>query len=206
MLVLDAAGARDRSITAAAAAARRGDVVLVPTESSYALATDAFSVRGVDAIRDAKGLPGRAPLAVMVPGLGTLSGLALQVTDAAKELAENFWPGPLTLLVTPSPTLAWPLPQDSLLAVRMPMHPVLLQLLEVTGPLVVTGTGSPITHLDALDEELRSAINVALDAGELTYPADPPSIIDVSSPTPRLVREGALGRTDLVRACAALDH
>lgn len=209
MLVLDASAARARSIVAAAAAVRRGDVVLVPTESSYALATDAFSVRGIDAIRDAKGLPGGAPLAVMVPSATTLSGLALTVTDAAKELSEAFWPGPLTLLVTPQPTLAWPLPQDALLAVRMPLHPVLLQLLGSTGPLVVTGLGAPVVSVHDTEGPLAAldpdAVQFALDAGTLVRSPDAPTIVDVSASVPRLVREGAVSRAELARACALLD-
>jgi L-threonylcarbamoyladenylate synthase len=209
VLVLDASGARSRSIVAAAAAARRGDVLLVPTESTYALATDAFSVRGVDAIRDLKDLSSRAPLAVMVPSATTLTGLALDVSDAARELSEAFWPGPLTLLVTPQPTLAWPLPSDALLAVRMPLHPVLLDLLAATGPLVVTGLGG---SLPLIDEEALAAlvpaegVQVALDAGTLRTSVEPPSIVDVSEREPRLVREGALSRSVLARACSMLEH
>lgn len=204
MLVLDAGSARERSIVAAASAARRGDVLLVPTESSYALATDAFSERGVDAIRDAKGLPGNAPLAVMVPAPSTLSGLALHVGEDARLLAEAFWPGPLTLLVDPQPTLAWPLPGDALLAVRMPLHPVLLALLSVTGPLVVTGLGSRATTVEQAHELQPDGVQVALDAGELTLPALAPTIVNVSGPQARLVREGELSAQALARVCTSL--
>ena len=177
----------------------------MPTESSYALATDAFSARGVDAIRDAKGLPGGAPLAVMVPSAGTLAGLAMHVSDDARLLAEAFWPGPLTLLVTPQPTLAWPLPTDALLAVRMPLHPVLLALLRATGPLVVTGLGSPASTIDEADELVGDSVQLALDAGPLTRPPAAPSFVDVSGPHAVLVREGSLAREALARVCASLE-
>jgi tRNA threonylcarbamoyl adenosine modification protein (Sua5/YciO/YrdC/YwlC family) len=204
MLVLDASTARERSIVAAASAARRGDVLLVPTESSYALATDAFSARGVEAIRDAKGLPGNAPLAVMVPAPATLSGLALHVGEEARQLAEAFWPGPLTLLVTPQPTLAWPLPGDALLAVRMPLHPVLLALLSATGPLVVTGLGARATTVEQAQELQPDGVQFALDAGELSMAAVAPTIVDVSGPQARLVREGDCPVEALARVCAGL--
>lgn len=203
MLVLDAA--LERSRTAAAAACRRGDVVLVPTESSYALATDAFSVRGIDAIRDAKGLPGDAPLAVMVPGAATVDGLALSVSDEARALMAGFWPGGLTLLVTSQPTLAWALPGDALLAVRMPLHPVLLGLLAVTGPLVVTGfAGDPVVTVEQARERLGDAIDMALDAGALRWDEGASTVVDVSGVPARLVRPGAVPVEQLVSVVPGL--
>ena len=179
--------------------------MVVPTESSYAIATDAFSVRGVEAIREAKGLPASSPLAVMVPAPSTLGGIALTVNDAARTLAEAFWPGPLTLLVQPQPTLAWPLPMDALLAVRMPLHPVLLALLRATGPLVVTGLGAPVVTVDETEELLGDGAQVALDAGRLTRAAASPTIVDVSGAGGRVVREGALTTDELARVCPSLE-
>lgn len=204
MLRLDVASAPERSIAAAASGARRGDVVIVPTESTYALATDAFSTRGVDAIRDAKGLPGTAPLAVMVPSPATLAGLALEVSEDARRLAEAFWPGPLTLLVAPQPTLAWPLPMDALLAVRMPLHPVLLSLLRTTGPLVVTGLGASAGTIEEAEALVDGEAQLALDAGPLTRVASASTVVDVSGGQAAIVREGALTRSSLARVCASL--
>lgn len=205
MLVLDAS--LPRSITAAAAACRRGDVVLVPTEGEYALATDAFSERGAEAIRELKGLPAAAPLAVMVPGPETVSGLALDVTEEARALMAAFWPGPLTLLVRPHPALAWSMPADALLAVRMPLHPVLLRLLETTGPLIVTGPGGPaVREVGELagDGDLGDAIPMALDAGALAWDGGTSTVVDVSDRVSRIVRPGAFDGPLLAEAAPSL--
>ncbi len=115
---------RDRAVSAALAAVRRGDLVIVPTETVYAVATDAFSPRGLGLLREAKGYEPTAPIPVMVGARSTVPGIAARISDDARALMEAFWPGSLTLLLTPQPTLAWDLPRHAPLAVRMPLHPL----------------------------------------------------------------------------------
>jgi len=196
---------RDRAVTAALAAVRRGDLVIIPTESVYAVATDAFSRRGVDAVRDVKGYDTQVPLPVMVGARSTVAGIAARVPDDARVLMEAFWPGPLTLLLTPQPTLAWDLPPDAPLAVRMPLHPVALALLRQSGPLVVTSANQPgmpaPADVDDAIGQVGAVASLALDAGPLDDSALPSTIVDVSSGTPRVVRLGAIGIEALARAC-----
>lgn len=173
----------------------------MPTESVYAIATDAFSVAGVTAVRRAKGQPRSAPLPVMVPSASTVLGIAA-VPMVARDLMTAFWPGALTLLVSPQPTLAWDLPADLPLAVRMPLHPVALALLEQTGPLVATGANraglaSASDVADAI-EQLGEVFDVVLDAGDLDADLNPSTIVDVTGPTPLLQRQGAVS-ADLIR-------
>lgn len=84
---------------------------------------------------------------------------------------EAFWPGPLTLLLAPQPTLAWDLPGSAPLAVRMPLHPLALALLSASGPMVVTTanlSGMPApTGIDDALEQLGDGVSLALDAGDL---------------------------------------
>lgn len=178
---------RDRAVAAARAAARRGDIVIVPTESVYAIATDAFSDRGVRAVREAKGYAEGFPLPVMVASRTTVSGIAARLGDGAKQLMQAFWPGPLTILLQAQPSLAWDLPSDSPLAVRMPMHPLLLALLEATGPMVVTSAGlpglsDPATATAALAQAGSSA-TVVLDAGTLAGSSTVADDVDGSDAT-----------------------
>ena len=185
---------REQAVAAALAAARRGDLVLLPTESSYALATDAFSQRGAASMRAAKGTDAGTPLPVMVGARATVGGIALRVPDAATALMEAFWPGPLTLLLAAQPTLAWDQPPGAPIAVRMPLHPVALAVLAATGPLAVTaanaaGHDAPTTVDESLDQ-LGDVAAIVLDAGPL--PAGLPStIVDMTS-DPRVVRVGEL--------------
>lgn len=195
---------RDRAVSAALAAVRRGDLVIVPTESVYALATDAFSARGMAALREAKGYTAAAPIPVMVGARSTVPGIAARIPDAAQALMEAFWPGPLTLLLTPQPTLAWDLPRDAPLAVRMPLHPVLLALLARSGPLAVTtanqrGLPAPVDMDDAV-LQMGSAAALALDAGHLGPDSGHAStIVDVTGAEPRIVRPGAIDEDRLRR-------
>lgn len=198
---------RGRSISTAASAARRGDVVLVPTESSYGLATDAFSVRGVRSIRWAKGQMSQVPLPVLVPSVMTVGGIAAGMSNEARALMTAFWPGALTLLMRAQPTLAWDLPTDAPLAVRMPLNPVLLELLDKTGPLVVTaangaGLPAPLT-IDEAVEQLGEAWVVALDAGPI-LPAEPSTIVDVTGEGVVIMRHGGVSADLLREICPEL--
>ena len=198
--------ARERAITAAVAACRRGDLVLVPTESAYALATDAFSARGRAAMREAKDQDPRVPLPVMVPSAATVPGLAT-LDDDARALMAAFWPGLLTLLLPAQSTLAWDVPGGTPIAIRMPLHPLLLALLQRTGPLVVTGANAPgqdapMTIDDAVTQ-LGDVCTLALDAGPLEA-HEPSTIVDASSGTPVLRRAGGVSLDALRQVCPAI--
>lgn len=199
---------RGKAVAAALAAARRGDLIVLPTEHVYALAVDAFSVAGARALRAAKGYDLSHPLPVMVPGSATVSGLAARVLPGATELMHACWPGSLSLLVDPQPTLAWDQPADAPLTVRMPIHPVALAVLGSVGPMIVTAAGLP-----GLDEprtataavmQAGSAATVVLDAGELPEADNSRSrstVVDARTNPLRIVRDGALSPADLEAAC-----
>jgi tRNA threonylcarbamoyl adenosine modification protein (Sua5/YciO/YrdC/YwlC family) len=204
---------RDRGLAAGAAALRRGQLVGLPLDTAYGIAADAFSPRGTQALREAKG---RADLSipVMVPKIATVSGIA-EVDTAARRLMLDFWPGPLTLVLAAQPTLAWSLTDTSgRVAVRMPLHPVALDLLERTGPLGVVAAlgpapagepapGEPITADTAFPDELADHLAVILDAGPL--PVGPSStVVDLSGAVPVLVRPGPLDLDDLLASCPGL--
>lgn len=200
---------RDRAVAAAHAALRRGDLVLIPTETVYAIAADAFSARGVAALREAKGTDSSFPLPVMVGRRATVAGIATQVSASAALLMDAFWPGPLTLLLTPQPSLAWDLPRDAPVAVRMPLHPVALAVLASTGPLVVTGANLPglsaPTDVDDALLHLGDAATVALDVGSVHDDhALPSSVIDATGETPVVVRIGAVALDELRAICPAV--
>lgn len=195
---------RDQAVAAALAAVRRGDLVLIPTESAYALATDAFSARGVAKLRDAKDHDAHSPLPVMVGSRTTVGGIVRRVSDDARALMDAFWPGPVTLLMPPQPTLAWDLPADAPLGVRMPVHPLALALLGRSGPLVVTGANAPgmpaPRDVDAAIIQLGDAIDLALDAGTLDDGL-PSTIVDVTGDEPEVVRVGEVGWDRLREVC-----
>ncbi len=195
---------RDRGLAAGAAALRRGQLVGVPLDTAYGIAADAFNARGTQALRDAKG---RADLSipVMVPRIATVTGIA-EVDSDARRLMLDFWPGPLTLVLPAHPTLAWSLTDPSgRIAVRMPLHPVALDLLERTGPLGVVAAappssqGEPATPDGSFPADLAALIAVLLDAGPLPV-GSASAVVDLTGPAPVLVRPGPLD-VETLRAC-----
>ncbi len=203
MLILSSAPGpeRERAIAAAVSAVKRGDLILLPTESAYALVTDPFSARGVAALRAAKGQTHDSPLSLMVPSAATVAGIAAGVTAPVNALMQAFWPGPLTLLLRPQPTLAWDLSPDLPIAVRMPLHPVMLAVLDRCGPLAVTtanapGLAAPLT-IESAVEQLGECASLALDAGELEATPLPSTVLDMSSLDPTIVRLGSLSVSQL---------
>jgi tRNA threonylcarbamoyl adenosine modification protein (Sua5/YciO/YrdC/YwlC family) len=198
---------RTRALKAATSAVRRGDLVVFPTDSAYGVGTDAFSPTGVAGLRRAKGRGRELPLPVLIGSPQTLSGIAAKVGDSARRLIEDFWPGPLTLVVRAQPTLTWDIPDNGVISVRMPLHPLAIDLLRQAGPMVVTGANAPGEPLPRTcgeaERQLGNAIGMFLDAGELA-PMDTSSIIDVTGKQPILLREGGYPASVLRESCPGL--
>jgi len=190
---------RARGITAAVASIKRGDLVVLPTESVYAVATDGFSARGARSVRDAKGQSAATPLPIMIASITTIPGIAFNPSIAAMDLMHGFWPGALTVLVTPQPSLAWDHPAGAPLAVRIPLHPLTLEILRATGPMIVTGAnavgGAAASTVDDALEVLGETVSIALDAGPLGADpmlSRPSTVVDATGEVPVLLREGAI--------------
>jgi len=191
---------RSDHISAAAAAIRRGTVVVAPDEGMYALVCDAFSAPAVAQIRELKGRA-NSPLAVLVGAHGTVAGISSQIPTYATDLMQAFWPGPLTLILRQQPSLAWPLHAPGV-AVRMPLHPVLLSLVREVGPTAVTAAnaaGYPTNQeLSTALEQLDDRPGVALDVGDIAV-AERSTVIDATGEIPVIMRTGAFG-TDRIEA------
>jgi tRNA threonylcarbamoyl adenosine modification protein (Sua5/YciO/YrdC/YwlC family) len=187
---------RESAVSAAAAAVRRGQLVVIPTDTVYGIAADAFSHEAVQALLDAKGRGREMPPPVLVSAATTLDALAEGVPAWARALVEEFWPGPLTLVCRQQASLMWDLGETrGTVAVRMPDDEVALAVLERTGPLAVSSantTGRPAaTDADAAEAMLGDSVAVIVDAG--TWPGEAAStIIDVTVPQGRVLRLGAL--------------
>jgi L-threonylcarbamoyladenylate synthase len=185
----------------ARAAIARGDLVVMPTDTVYGIAADAFDARAVQKLLDAKGRDRTAPPPVLVPTVGTLTALAETVPPAVERLVQAFWPGALTVVLPARTTLSWDLGEThGTVAVRMPDNQIALELLTETGPLAVSSaniTGDPAaTNATDAQTQLGESVAVYLDAGET--PGNLPStIIDATALAAgvgplRVLREGAL--------------
>lgn len=183
-------------VAAAVAALRRGELVVLPTDTVYGLAADAFNASAVGALLEAKGRGRDMPTPVLVPAMRTLDGLLDSVPQAARELAEAFWPGALTLVVHHAATLAWDLGDTKgTVGLRMPLDPVALAVLEQTGPLAVSSANRtglpPATDAAEAARQLGRAVEVYLDGGPAGDPV-PSTIVDLTGEVPRLLRAGVI--------------
>src|SRR3954447_9010355 len=193
---------RNEGLDAASATLRRGELVVLPTDTVYGVAADAFNPGAVEALLAAKGRGRDMPVPVLVANTEMLVALVGELAEAAKSLADAFWPGALTLVVRHTPHLSWDLGDArGTVAVRMPDDQIALDLIARTGPLAVSSanrTGHPpaTTMLDAR-LQLGAAVGVYLDGGPRPS-STPSSIVDLTGEAPRLLREGALS-ADMLR-------
>ena len=187
---------RRAGLSAAAAAAAGGRLVVLPTDTVYGIGADAFNSGAVTALLAAKGRGRDMPVPVLVGSWSTIDGLVSEVPAVARRLIEAFWPGGLSLVVSQAPSLAWDLGDaQGTVMVRMPLHPVALDLLRSVGPMAVSSanrSGSPpATTRAQAGEQLGDAIAVYLDGG--TAPIGIAStVVDVTGTVPRMLRAGAV--------------
>jgi tRNA threonylcarbamoyl adenosine modification protein (Sua5/YciO/YrdC/YwlC family) len=200
---------RASGLEAAVAAVRAGSLVVLPTDTVYGVGADAFSPAAVDGLLAAKGRGRDMPTPVLVGRRETLDGLVTEMPRYARDLVDAFWPGALTVVVRHTPSLAWDLGETrGTVALRMPLHPVALDLLAETGPLAVSSanrSGSPpATTADEAQAQLGDAVAVYLAAGRCADPV-PSTIVDCTAERPRLLRAGALRLAQLREVAPVTD-
>jgi tRNA threonylcarbamoyl adenosine modification protein (Sua5/YciO/YrdC/YwlC family) len=193
---------RERGIAAAIESVRAGELVVLPTDTVYGIGADAFKSWAVTSLLNAKGRDRQMPPPVLVGSRHTLNGLVFTLPPVARDLVEAFWPGALTIVVEHAPSLDWDLGDTGgTVAVRMPLHPVALEVLRETGPMAVSSankTGQPAaTTAEEAREQLGYAVRVYLEAGRAPDPV-PSTIVDVTGDVPRVLREGAIPLDKLI--------
>ncbi len=200
---------REDAIGAATDALTRGKLVVLPTDTVYGVAADAFDPAAVKRLLKAKGRGPSMPPPVLVSAAGTVDALATGITKEIRALLDRFWPGPLTVVAHQQPSLKWDLGETrGTVAVRMPDHELALRVLERTGPLAVSSantTGNPAaTTAERAEEMLGEAVVVILDAGESPGTAGS-TILDVTGAVPRLLRPGPVTLEQLNEVLADFD-
>jgi tRNA threonylcarbamoyl adenosine modification protein (Sua5/YciO/YrdC/YwlC family) len=200
---------RDEGLVAAVSAVQEGELVVLPTDTVYGLGADAFNPGAVSALLAAKGRGRNMPPPVLVGSVRAAAALTESLGAFGQDLIDEFWPGPLTLVFRSSPTLMWDL-GDTLgtVAVRMPLHPIALDLLRRTGPMAVSSANRhslpAATTADEAQTQLGDAVSVYLDAGPCADNV-PSTILDLTGTVPRLLRAGALSVDDLRKVVPVID-
>lgn len=200
---------REEAIEAASLAVRRGELVVIPTDTVYGVGADAFDPGAVRGLLEAKGRGRDMPPPVLVSSATTLDALAASVPEYARRLVEELWPGPLTLVCNQQPSLRWDLGETrGTVAVRMPDHEVALAILQRTGPLAVSSantTGRPAASTaEQAEEMLGEDVAVFLDAGQSPRTTGS-TILDVTGAVPRLLRAGPVTLEQLNEVLADFD-
>lgn len=189
-------------VTQAATALREGQLVVLPTDTLYGIAADAFNAEAVTALLAAKGRGRDMPPPVLVAGPDVVDGLATDVPDYVRAAVADHWPGPLTVILRAQPSLAWDIGDtNGTVALRMPDHPVALDLLAEVGPLAVSSanrSGWPAARsvVDAATQ-LGASVQVYLDAGPVSS-GMASTILDCTGQEPVVVRAGAVAAQDLL--------
>lgn len=203
-------GGRREGVQAAVDAIRRGELIVLPTDTVYGVAADAFDAVAVHRLLEAKGRDRQMPPPVLVANAGTLDALTVDVPAYARTLVERYWPGPLTIVLRAQPSLAWDLGEtNGTVALRMPDHDIALELLAQTGPLAVSSanrTGRPAAaNVAEVAAQLGPAVQVYLDGGSSAAVADAvplaSTIVDCTRERPVVLRPGPITVAQ-VQACA----
>jgi len=198
---------RERALARARDALQAGELVVVPTDTVYGVAADPFVPGATAKVFEIKQRPRSLPLPILVSRPRQAWALCDSVPPGAAELVARFWPGALTLVMPQTPDLDWDLGEvTGTIALRMPDHADMIELIEMTGPLAVTSanrSGQP-TPLEVarIREQLGDAVAVYLDGGQSKEEVGS-TIVDLARRRPKIVREGPIGRDQIERAIGA---
>ena len=188
---------RSEAIAAATDAVKSGRLIVLPTDTVYGIAADAFDNGAVANLLAAKGRGRDMPVGVLVGSWHTISGLVYSVPDAAHELIRAFWPGALSLVVQQAPSLQWDLGDArGTVMLRMPLQPVALDVLRAVGPMAVSSANvsgqPPATTAAEAQHQLGDRVDVYLDGGTSEQQAAS-TILDLTCEVPTILRTGPIG-------------
>ncbi|MGH2759339.1 MAG: L-threonylcarbamoyladenylate synthase [Actinomycetota bacterium] len=177
----------------AVAALERGGVIVLPTDTVYGLAARADLTDAVRRITTLKRRPDDKAFQVLIPSGAWLDRLA-EPTDAARRLADRFWPGPLTIVVAAGAEAPRATVADGTIGLRVPAQPLALEIIERSGPLAASsanraGEATP-SAIDGVRASFGDGVDVYVDGGEVAGVAS--TVVDVSGPAPVILREGAI--------------
>ncbi len=187
----------DIGVEQAVRALRSGGVVAFPTDTLYGLGADVFNPAAVEAIFAIKERPLGLALPVLIDDWDQLERVAGNIPNAARALAERFWPGPLTLVVKKAARVSGRVTAGApTVAVRIPGHPVPRAIARLLGG-PITGTSANISgqpdpqDLDELRKQIGHKVDYVVTAGPTPMGAAS-TIVDITAETPVLIREGAI--------------
>lgn len=181
---------------------RNDGLVAFPTDTVYGLAAPVQNIESIERLYVVKGRNTTKAIAVLLGENDQLTQVATDLSDYAHQVAQHFWPGPLTMIVprhASLPEILAPLPT---IGVRIPDHPVALALLRATGPLAVTsanisGAKNTLTARQVM-KQLKGRVHLIIDGGR-TPGGVPSTVIDCTTPELEILREGPISQKQILK-------
>ena len=193
------------SIQSALRLFKEGDIVAFPTDTVYGLGADPFQASGIIKLFEAKGRDSNKAIAILLGSLEQAKLVTDHMTDLAIRICEVFWPGGLTVIVPRKDSLPELISNTDRIGIRIPDHPLTLELLNSFGPLATTSANlsgkTSAQSAQEVNEQLGSRIPMILDGG--TCPGGVPStVVDCSGDEPIILREGPVSQEDIEQVLA----
>lgn len=189
------------AIESAIALLREGEIIAFPTDTVYGLASDAFHAPGIIKLFEAKGRDANKAIAILIGSIEQADLITDHMTDSAKKLIARFWPGGLTVIVPRKETMPELVSTTKNIGIRMPNHPVALELLRTFGPLATTsanlsGGSSPQSAIDVFNQ-LNGRLPLILNGG-ICPGGIPSTVVDCTGEEAIILRYGAIAAEDIM--------
>ena len=180
----------------------KGEIIAFPTDTVYGIGVLLGSSAGIQKLYHSKARSPLKAIAVLIGGMDQLPQVVNTLPTAARKLAERYWPGALTLVLPKQDNLPENISPYPTIGVRMPDHPIILDLLKITGPLATTsanlsGGKDPVTAREVL-EQLGEKIGFLFDGGK-TAGGIPSTVVDCTQSPPVILRQGAISAQEIFK-------
>lgn len=177
-----------------------GGIVAFPTDTVYGIGTSAFNNEAVLSLFEAKGRSRMQAVPVLISSMAQIDTVTTGLSDLARSLAEKYWPGPITLVLSKNTNLAEAVSPSDTVGVRMPKHEFAKSLLDAVGPLAVTSaniTGhKSLSGANEVFQAMKGKIELVIDGGK-TPGQVPSTVVDCTGMKPVIIREGPISQAEI---------
>lgn len=177
-----------------------GGIVAFPTDTVYGIGTSAFNNEAVLSLFEAKGRSRMQAVPVLISSMAQIDTVTTGLSDLARSLAEKYWPGPITLVLSKNTNLAEAVSPSDTVGVRMPKHEFAKSLLDAVGLLAVTSaniTGhKSLSGANEVFQAMKGKIELVIDGGK-TPGQVPSTVVDCTGMKPVIIREGPISQAEI---------
>ncbi len=187
----------------------KGEIIAFPTDTVYGIGVRLSSRIGIEKLFRIKGRSPQKAIAVLIGGIDQLPLVVKSVPPSGLRLADQFWPGALTLVLPKREDLPENVSPYPTIGVRMPDHSLISELIKMTGPLATTsanlsGGKDPLSPQDVL-EQLGDNFGLLLDGG-MTAGGIPSTVVDCTQSPPVVLRQGSISTEDILKVVMSSEN